>query len=250
MPTLTPEHRRLLKASREQENGHLDAASAAVRAQYRADLLADAQAELERVLKLPPAQRRTALPKVLALISSASSATRTPPDQVYRSIRAAVADRVLSVDELARISDPKLAFNDSRALQARAVDVQRREMNGYWTREQKRFRDDTAKTVREAIRTGLNPEQAATLLEERLGVGRNRALLIAQDQLLTAAARADADRQRALGLTSYLWISRLDKRVRKGHRLLHGKVRRWWDGERPGEAILCRCRAVPVPRVR
>nr|WP_232337879.1 minor capsid protein [Deinococcus arboris] len=123
-------------------------------------------------------------------------------------------------------------------------------MNGYWSKEQKRFRDDTAKTVREAIRKGLSVEQAAGLLEERLGVGRNRALLIAEDQLLTAAARAEADRQQALGLTSYVWWSRLDNRVRRPHQLLHGQVRRWKEGEWPGQAIRCRCRAVPVPRAR
>lgn len=245
---LTPEHRRLLKAAREKEDGHLATASAAVRAQYRDDLLAAAQAELQRVLALPQGERRTQLPRVLRLISSASTATSTPPSAVYRAIQGAVRDRVLSVDELARISDPTLSFNDSTDLQARAVDKQRREMNRYWDKEQKRFRDDVAKVTRTAIRTGLRPDQAADLLQERLGVSRSRALLIAEDQLTTAAANAEAARQQALGLETYLWWSRLDRKVRKGHALLHGKVRRWKEGERPGQAIRCRCRAIPVPK--
>lgn len=247
---LTPEHKRLLKASREQENDHLDAASAAVRAQYRTDLLVAAEKELARALALPPGERRTQLPRVLRLISSASAATSTPPSAVYRAIQGAVRDRVLSVDELARISDPTLSFNDSADLQARAVDRQRREMNRYWDKEQKRFRDDVAKVTRQVIRQGLRPDRAADLLQERLGVSRSRALLIAEDQLTTAAAAAEAARQQALGLQSYIWWSRLDPRVRRGHKLLHGKIRRWKDGERPGQAIRCRCRAIPVPRAR
>jgi len=251
MPSLTPEHRRLLKAAREREDGHLATASAAVRAQYRDDLLAAAQAELTRVLALPQGERRTQLPRVQRLISSASTATRTPPSAVYRAIQGAVRDRVLSVDELARISDPTLAFNDSADLQARAVDRQRREMNRYWDREQKRFRDDVAKVTRQAIRTGLRPDQAADLLQERLGVSRSRALLIAQDQLLTAQAAAERTRLGALGVKKFIWWSRLDKRVRKGHALLHGKIFEFGSMRPlPGQEIRCRCRAIGIPPSR
>ncbi|MBZ9753190.1 minor capsid protein [Deinococcus sp. HMF7604] len=248
MPALTPEHRRLLKLARAKEGEHLASARGAVLAQYRKGLLADAQAELERVLALPQAQRRVQLPKVLALISKASAATRTPPEQVYRSIRAAVRDRVLSVDELARISDPGLAFNDSKALQARAVDRQRQEMNGYWNKEQKRFRDDTAKTVREAIRKGLSVEQAAGLLEARVGVSRNRALLVAEDQLLTALATSERARLKALGIQKFIWWSRMDQKVRRGHQLLHGRIFEFKAAPiLPGQEIRCRCRAIGVP---
>lgn len=251
MPSPTPEQRRLIALARRAEDATLARASAAVRAQFRADLLDATSKELSRVLALPQGERRVGLPRVLRLVSEATRATGTPPDAVYRAMGQAVAGRVLSVDELSRIADPSLSFNDSRALQARAVDRQRREMNRYWGRENKRFSDDVARTVRQAIREGLDTGKAADLLQERLGVGRSRALLIAEDQILTAASRADALRQRSLGLRAFLWWTKLDKKVRKEHQALHGRIFQWALARLlPGGPIRCRCRAIPVPNTR
>ncbi|WP_261665439.1 minor capsid protein [Deinococcus sp. Marseille-Q6407] len=246
----TPEQRRLLTLASEEEEAAIKGARGAILRQYQAVSLDASTRELARVLGLPLAQRRRQLPKVLALIDRATAATRTPPAQVWHALERAVGGRILSVDELARLSDPSLQFNSPGDLQARAVDRQRRQMNRYWDKEGRRFRNDVAKTVRQAARQGLDPERAADLLQERLGVSRGRAVLIATDQLRTAAAWADEQRQKQLGLKSYIWWTLGDKKVRGEHRARHGRIYRWGQGERPGQAVNCRCRALPVPRSR
>jgi SPP1 gp7 family putative phage head morphogenesis protein len=60
-------------------------------------------------------------------------------------------------------------------------------------------------------------------------------------------------RQTQVGIEQYTWSGALDARERPSHRAMEGSVERWAappevDGERvhPGQAINCRCVAVPV----
>ncbi len=236
----------LLRAYTRRESAQLDEARREVLRQYRRASFDALTGQLRGALDLPPAQRRAALPALLKELDTAASATRTPPKRIEGLIREAVRDRVLSVDDLSAFQNPALKFNDSAELRARAVDRQRREMNGYWDKEQARFKNDVSRTIREALRRGLPAERAADLLQERSGVSRSRAVLIAQDQMLTAAARADAARQRALGIKEFLWRTREDARVRDTHAACDGHRYRWdSQGEKPGDAIRCRCRALP-----
>ncbi|PYE51055.1 minor capsid protein [Deinococcus yavapaiensis] len=160
-----------------------------------------------------------------------------------RLIREGVKDRVLNVDELLKLSDPGLAFNDPTDLATKAVSKSRSRMNDYWQGEQKRFRDDVAKTTRDILRRGLDEDQAVRLLMERTNVSRSRATLICQDQMLTSFAEADRQRQLDLGVTEYLWRTRGDNRARRQHTALNGKRRAWSDRVLyPGSEIRCRCR--------
>jgi len=243
----TPEARRLIKLARQREDAHLQAARGAVLRQFRKVALKAAEAELARVLALPPGRRRAGLPLVLRRIDEAMQATRTPPTELTALLKRAVRDRVLTSDDLVRLLDSGLNFNDPASLQARAVDKARRSMNGYWQSETTRFRNDAARTIREAIRKGLDPGKAADLLQERLGVHRSRAVLIVQDQMLTAAANAGISRLKALGVKQFQWETQGDNRVRPGHQVLQGQVFTWRGAtELPGQAVLCRCFALPA----
>ena len=246
---------RVLDLAALREQRHMGVMLRAVVRQYRAVSVADVARQLREALDAPDtrsAKARTDL--VLKALDIAVKELKLPPAQAERIVRGAVRGRVQSLDELIRLQNPQFSFNDPREMQARAVSVARRDMNTYWAKEQRRFRNDVARVIRQAIRTGLDASQAADLLQARLKVSRNRAVLIATDQLLTAAATADRLRQRDMGITEYVWRSQHDQKVRDRHRVLDrlGRrgVRRRWSGEPdgiyPGKEIRCRCRAVPV----
>lgn len=242
---------RTLDAAAARELRHMDAGRLEVLRQYKRVSMRQAAAELRAALDAPNAASREARLKLtLRAFDIAVKELNLPPARVESIIRMAVKERVQSVDELLKIQDPQLAFNDSAALQASAVGKARQDMNRYWEHEQKRFRDQVARVTRLAIRQNLPIDKAAQLLQERLNVSRSRAVLIVTDQTRTAAATAERTRQLALGIRTYLWRTQEDNRVRPLHRAKDGQRYAWADGgERPGDAILCRCRALPIVRV-
>lgn len=239
---------RVLDLASLKEKRHVDQMRLAVLRQYRKVALDDAAQQLREALDAPnPASARARSNMVLKALDIAVKDLGLPPQRAEQIIRQAVKGRVQSLDELVRLQNPNLSFNAPKEVQARAVAASRKRMNDYWANEQKRFRDDVARHIRTAIRQGLEPEKAADLLEQRLGVSRSRAVLIATDQMLTAAAEADRQRQRDMGIEVYLWRTVGDNRVRPEHVARNGKRYEWRAGdEYPGLAIRCRCRALPV----
>ena len=180
-------------------------------------------------------------------LTDALGRSTVPSQKLWVLLGKAVKNRVLTTDEIVRLLDPTQKFTDSRELEARAVDFQRKQMNTYWDKESKRFKDDVAKSVRESIRKGHTPQEAARVLTDRIGVGSSRATLIATDQLLTASSTADRRRQKQLGIRAYTWQTVGDGRVREEHAIRNGQDYLWSaPSERPGEAIRCRCRGIPV----
>lgn len=96
---------------------------------------------------------------------------------------------------------------------------------------------------------GIRWEDVAKQIEERTSVGESRAELIARDQCLSAAAQISETLQRQAGFDKYEWSTSGDDRVREEHADYNGRVFAWDDPPEdghPGEAILCRCVAVPV----
>lgn len=106
--------------------------------------------------------------------------------------------------------------------------------------------------VEQAVMASLQAGTLNTTLADELlkieGVTKNRAKLIARDQLGKINSRLSQIRQQSLGITHYFWSTSLDERVRDRHRR--------WDGDRiawdtptidghPGQAIQCRCTAIP-----
>lgn len=240
--------RRLIEAAWKAESEREAEARLAVLAHYKRISIKQAQKALSAALALPKQKRPAAIRGVLQLISEASKATGVPPADLLTLTRQAVKGRVLNSQDLAQLTNPAFLYGDTRELEAHAVQHARKRMNDYWADSPRKFRDDVARVVREAIRKGLDPEQAAELLQERLDVSRSRAVNICRDQLRTAAARADEEVQRAAGVKEYDWFTNLDGHERDAHALLHGTRRKWADrSQYPGHDINCRCRGIPIP---
>lgn len=109
--------------------------------------------------------------------------------------------------------------------------------------------------------TGARVEVLRKAIEDRFGVTRSKAALLARDQTLTLNAEITRVRQTNLGIEEYIWTTSGDERVRgqdpkdsTDHASLDGTRHRWGnppdvgDGRRlhPGEDYQCRCTAFPV----
>lgn len=103
---------------------------------------------------------------------------------------------------------------------------------------------DVEKHVMLAAKSGERWESLAKTLEERNGIAENRARLIARDQVGKFYGQVNQERQKALGVTGYVWRCVQDERVRDEHEERDGEHFEWSeppeDGH-PGEPVLCRC---------
>lgn len=104
------------------------------------------------------------------------------------------------------------------------------------------------------VTNGLAKGRTATALardiEKAAGIPRRRAQLIARDQTATLQGRINRARQRANGVTHFIWRTAGDDRVRDEHEGLEGRKFSWATGAPgegfPGDPINCRCTAEPV----
>lgn len=100
-----------------------------------------------------------------------------------------------------------------------------------------------------ALRSGVRADELAGIIAERVGVAKSGVKLIARDQIATLNGQLNEQRQTALGIESYTWLTAEDERVREEHEDRNGQVFRWdsppSDGH-PGEPINCRCVALPM----
>jgi SPP1 gp7 family putative phage head morphogenesis protein len=100
---------------------------------------------------------------------------------------------------------------------------------------------------------GVRWEDLVKKIQEDGGVTESRAKLIARDQTSKMNAAFNQERQQQVGVEQYEWSTSQDERVRPSHADMDGKICEWAnpplvDDERvhPGEAINCRCVAIPV----
>lgn len=99
---------------------------------------------------------------------------------------------------------------------------------------------------------GKTVEELRGRIEERLEVSRNKADLLARDQVLTLNSQISHGRMAAAGITQAYWTTSKDERVRDSHAAMDGELFDLddppdVDGENvlPGEPILCRCVSAP-----
>ena len=112
----------------------------------------------------------------------------------------------------------------------------------------------SATKIETIIRTGVEAgETSATLagkIQKELRSTRNRAKLIARDQINKFNGALTELRQTAVGVEEYIWSTSNDERVRFNHQSKDGKIFNWnnppSDTGHPGEDIQCRCVAIPV----
>lgn len=110
-----------------------------------------------------------------------------------------------------------------------------------------------AKQVREIFMDPASPalrvEELRARLLERGNVSESRAELIARDHVLKVNGQINEIRQGNAGVTSYVWSTSRDERVRESHAELEGEVIAWAsppEPGHPGQDFQCRCVALPV----
>lgn len=113
-----------------------------------------------------------------------------------------------------------------------------------------RYFDDVRKEIVKTFETGGSLRDLSAALEERYSVSRERAKLIAENEIGTLNAKLNAIRQGRAGVKRFKWSTSDDERVRPEHAEIDGQVFEWATGHptegRPGEPIRCRCVAIPV----
>lgn len=111
-----------------------------------------------------------------------------------------------------------------------------------------RFFEEVETRMVAGIREGKRHETIAEELQERFGVAKSRAALIARDQVGKFHGELQRAQQEQLGVASYVWRTVRDNRVRSEHEEREGERFRWDDPPEdghPGHAINCRCYPEP-----
>jgi SPP1 gp7 family putative phage head morphogenesis protein len=139
-------------------------------------------------------------------------------------------------------------FSDDQALQGllQAFIIENIDLIQNTTHE---FSRSASEIINDAVRRGLPYRSVADDIQERLNIAKRHARVIARDQIGKAYGDITKHRQEEIGITSYIWRTARDPRVRDDHASREGKRFRWSEpptGGHPGKAILCRCYAEPV----
>jgi len=116
-----------------------------------------------------------------------------------------------------------------------------------------KYLEDATDMLHKNIGSGMRVEELAKKLDD-YRVAESRANLIARDQTLKLYSSLNRERQKSIGLDTYIWRGTLDEKERPMHRDLEGQVITWGeppvtneDGDEndPGEDFQCRCTAEP-----
>ena len=114
---------------------------------------------------------------------------------------------------------------------------------------------DTFKDIENVVLDGFQRGRAtrdiARDIAKKTGASKNRAKLIAQDQVGKLTSNLATRRSTDLGAKRFVWTTSADERVRASHRALNGKSFTYKDGASvdgesnvlPGQPIRCRCTA-------
>lgn len=110
--------------------------------------------------------------------------------------------------------------------------------------------DQVAQIIERGLQEGSRFHSMTQSIQERFGIAKRRARLIARDQTSKLNASLTRLRQQELGVEEYIWQTAGDERVRPTHRAHDGKKFRWdnppKDTGHPSTDINCRCVAIPV----
>lgn len=119
--------------------------------------------------------------------------------------------------------------------------------------------------LREGVAYGTGWQEIAEKIEKLTGATKNRAKLIAVDQIAKLTSNLTRYRQQTLGISAYTWRTSRDERVRASHKVMEGVLCSWenpdvfskdegatWlpktsemEQQQVGQAIRCRCHGEP-----
>ena len=103
--------------------------------------------------------------------------------------------------------------------------------------------------VERGFRSGLRHTEIAKDIQREFKTTKNRAKLIARDQVCKLNSQLSRQRFKANGITKAIWRTMGDERVREEHENRNGQefsLETGLDGEFPGDPINCRCFSEPV----
>lgn len=108
--------------------------------------------------------------------------------------------------------------------------------------------------VYESYMKGSTTTNIVREIQRQYGMSKRHAKLIARDQTAKLNADITESQQRDAGVSKYEWSGVMDRRERKSHRELEGKIISWdnppdvGNGRKchPGQDYQCRCCAIPV----
>jgi len=116
--------------------------------------------------------------------------------------------------------------------------------------------DDVVKRIEQTVLrnsiAGASVKSLRAELVEQFGIVGRRADIIARDQTAKMVSDLNRVRQEQAGITTYVWATSQDERVRPLHQELDGKTYEWGKptgaegGLPPGQPIMCRCVARAV----
>lgn len=185
-------------------------------------------------------------------------------DRIEVSVRASAAKAVARLGPLAKRIDEhaeasvRVAFKAGLGLDILDHAPQKRKLVAGFVKGNVALIKDIAaerrkrieKLVGEAWAAGTPWKTVAKRLEQDLGFDRNRARLIATDQVNKLQGLMIRDRQTAAGVEKFRWRTTLDGRERPSHHAAHMHVYTWADGHPtegfPGQPVRCRCYAEPI----
>jgi SPP1 gp7 family putative phage head morphogenesis protein len=104
--------------------------------------------------------------------------------------------------------------------------------------------------IERGFRSGQRHTEIAKEIQREFRTTRNRAKLIARDQIGRLNSQLTRQRQKSNGITHAVWRTLQDERVREEHEAREGQrfsLETGLDGEFPGDPVNCRCFSEPVP---
>ncbi len=111
--------------------------------------------------------------------------------------------------------------------------------------------DTTRSKIGDIVFSGIQQRtlrnDIAKLINEAVGIERDRALRIASDQSTKLSASLDQERQQEIGITEFKWVHSGKVHFRPHHKARDGLIFSWdnndLNGDLPGVAINCGCKA-------
>lgn len=107
----------------------------------------------------------------------------------------------------------------------------------------------SVRELRRSVTKGEAINDIVNAIRNRAATLENQALLTGRGEVAQLDGELTMRRQLSVKIADYVWVTRRDERVRPAHRLLDGTRQLWAvvpPTGHPGQAHLCRCRAMPV----